>query len=594
MAIINGTPQDDTLSGTPTADAIFGDAGDDELWGSGGSDTLDGGAGSDTLIGNDDGYDDSLDAHRLTIWRDTARYDWATTSVVANLGTVTGEQTGTDELHGIDNLWTGAGRDTLYGSGGANELRGGAGGDALHGEGGDDTLWGQGGNDTLDGGDGSDTAVYSDNRTSLRVDLAAQRVTFVGQSWPAESLVSFENAVGGAAADTLLGTAGANVLEGGGGADRIDGRGGLDTVSFLGAARGVLIDLAAQRSGTLGSAVRDTLVSIESGRGGAGNDKLVGNAAANVLDGGNGADTLRGAGGNDTLILFSGNDCLDGGAGTDTLILHQPYETYTNGYHQFDISDYGVYSWSFDGPTDVTARIDLADSATLSYGGTGTSKVANIENVSTGVGNDHVFGSAAANVISVDHGANCVDGRGGNDTVHGSNVTLDDDPWDSSYRDYRDAGEIVRGGDGNDRIVGATHAFGDAGNDTLVAGWHYQQEMTGGAGADRFEFSDAYEYEMYHGPAWYDQSGSVLDYNRAEGDRLVIDRVDDQAPAPIFEGAVASTDDLDVNSYGLVGNTIVYVAYKGVDEWDYDFVIGPSIGLVGFTGTLAADDVLFV
>jgi Ca2+-binding RTX toxin-like protein len=594
MSDIFGTEGNDSLTGTAVADYISGGGGNDTLNGLGGSDTLDGGTGDDTIVGNDD-YDE-FDSHPLaTGERDTVRYDWATTSVVAFLGAyATGTEIGSDTLFHIENLWSGAGMDTLHGDGAANEIRGGAGGDALFGETGNDTLWGQGGNDTLDGGDGSDTAVYSDNTTRVRIDLAAGSVTFVGQSWLPETLASIENAIGGSGADTLLGTADANVFQGGGGADRIDGRGGSDTVSFAGETRGVLIDLVAQRSGAIGSIVRDTLVSIENGRGGAGNDHLVGNAATNVFNGAGGADTIAAAAGNDTIYLSFGNDHIDGGAGTDTLVLDQPYERYANGTHEVGFGDYGEYYWAFDGPTAMTARIDLAGTASLSYGGSGTSTLAGIENVTTGVGNDHVYGSAAANVISVDHGANYVEGRGGNDTIFGSNVTLDDDPWDFYYSDYRDAEEIVRGGAGNDRIIGATHAFGGAGNDTLVAGWHHQQEMTGGAGADRFQFSDAYEYEMYHGPAWSDQDGKVLDYDRAEGDRIVIDRVDDSAPAPTFAGAVSSVYDLSENSYGLVGDTIVYVAYNGVGEWYYDFVIGPSIQLVGFTGTLAADDVLFV
>lgn len=588
----------DTIWGSDGANALSGGAGDDQLWGGGGSDTLDGGTGVDTLVGGDDYYAEGSDFRLITAWRDVARYDWATTDVVANLQNtlgivwVTGDAP--DALYSIESVWSGSGNDSLIGSEAANELRGGAGADTLRGAAGDDTLWGQGGNDLLDGGEGSDTIVYSDNTTPVRIDLAARLVTFVGQSWIPEALLSIESAVGGSGADTLIGTAGANVLQGGGGADRIDGRGGSDTVSFAGEAQAVLIDLVTLRSGAIGSTVRDTLVSIENARGGAGADRLVGNAAANVLDGGFGADTVAGGGGNDRLMLSAGNDRLDGGAGTDTLVLDQPYETYLNGQHAIGIDETG-YSWEFHGPSDMTVRIDLAASATFHYGWTGTSTLAGIENVTTGVGNDHVYGSAAANVISVDHGANYVDGRGGNDTIYGSNVELDDEPYALYVEDDRDQYEIVRGGGGNDRIVGATHAFGDAGNDTLVAGWHYQQEMTGGAGADSFQFTDWFELAYYHGPAWIEQRGRVLDFDPGEGDRIVIDRVDDAAPAPVFRGEVDSVFLLEQGDYALVGDTLVYVAAREYDETSgYDIILGPSVDLADFDGTLAASDVLFI
>ena len=54
--------------------------------------------------------------------------------------------------------------------------------------------------------------------------------------------------------------------------------------------------------------------------GGAGNDKLTGNAARNSIDGEDGNDTLAGGAGNDSLLGGSGNDKMDGGAGNDGLV----------------------------------------------------------------------------------------------------------------------------------------------------------------------------------------------------------------------------------------------------------------------------------
>ena len=325
---------DDSLyggfDGSGGANALWGGAGNDWIVGNAGGDTLDGGTGSDTLFGGSEQWQLG-DIHPLV--RDTARYDWAVSSVTATLAmfeiVVAGD--GTDSVFDIENVWAGAGADTLYGDAADNELRGGAGADVLSGGAGDDTLWGQSGTDVLDGGEGSDTAMFSEKTTPVRVDLASELVTYVGQTWANETLALIESAVGGSGNDTLLGNAGSNVLRGGPGIDRIDGRGGLDTVSFASESGAVLIDLVAQRAGAIGGTVRDMLVSIENARGGAGNDSLVGTAGANVLDGGNGADTLRGGAGNDSLVLSLGTDRLDGGAGTNTLVLDQPYERYANG-----------------------------------------------------------------------------------------------------------------------------------------------------------------------------------------------------------------------------------------------------------------------
>ena len=323
----------------------------------------------------------------------------------------------------------------------------------------------------------------------------------------------------------------------------------------------VLIDLVAQRAGAIGGSVRDTLVSIENARGGAGNDSLVGTAGANVLDGGNGHDTLRGGGGNDRLVLSLGTDRLDGGAGTNTLVLNQPYERYANGTQSWAGDDF-FSSLDFDGPSDATVeiRLGVGAHATFLYGGRGSSTLTGIANVRTGVGNDYVYGSDGANVISVGHGANFVDGAGGNDVIYGSNLEPNDRPYQFDFIDHRDDAEIAFGGSGNDRIVGVSTARGEGGNDTLVAGWFDDQHMTGGAGADRFQFTDDYGEQYGRSD---DQYGIVDDFNAAEGDRIVIDRVDDSAPAPVFVGAVDSIDALEIGEYGVVdGNRLVYAAAR--------------------------------
>src|SRR5262249_54232815 len=54
--------------------------------------------------------------------------------------------------------------------------------------------------------------------------------------------------------------------------------------------------------------------------GGAGNDKLTGDANSNILLGGKGNDTLSGGAGRDLLLGGLGNDALNGGGDDDILI----------------------------------------------------------------------------------------------------------------------------------------------------------------------------------------------------------------------------------------------------------------------------------
>ncbi|MBF9197746.1 M10 family metallopeptidase [Microvirga terrestris] len=63
----------------------------------------------------------------------------------------------------------------------------------------------------------------------------------------------------------------------------------------------------------------DTRSLIENAIGGTGNDKILGNQAANILEGRNGDDILTGGAGNDTLDGGAGDDILYSGSGADRL-----------------------------------------------------------------------------------------------------------------------------------------------------------------------------------------------------------------------------------------------------------------------------------
>ncbi|MDO8607286.1 MAG: cadherin-like domain-containing protein [Phaeospirillum sp.] len=101
----------------------------------------------------------------------------------------------------------------------------------------------------------------------------------------------------------------------------VDGNGGNDTINAAAVTSDLLIDLNAGASSWIADntlTIADNTI-IENAIGGDGDDWMVGNSLANLLQGRRGDDILFGAGGNDTLVGGTGNDTLDGGIGADVL-----------------------------------------------------------------------------------------------------------------------------------------------------------------------------------------------------------------------------------------------------------------------------------
>jgi Ca2+-binding RTX toxin-like protein len=106
------------------------------------------------------------------------------------------------------------------------------------------------------------------------------------------------------------------------GRDLLRGGRGSDTLSWSSARFGSssIINLTTGRVRTPSG--RDTARSIENASTARGDDTLIGNAAANYLDGSKGDDHIEGRGGDDALEGVFGNDddVLDGGDGFDTCL----------------------------------------------------------------------------------------------------------------------------------------------------------------------------------------------------------------------------------------------------------------------------------
>ena len=242
---------------------------------------------------------------------------------------------------------------------------------------------------------------------------------------------------------------------------------------------------------------RDTL--IENFVAGSGNDIVIGNEAANLLEGRGGDDELLGNGGNDILEGGAGNDMLEGGAGADRLTGGIGEDTAS-----YESSDAGV----------VVRLHSLAARGGHAEGDTFTGLVTVQDTEVPDI--EHLIGSSHDDTLAGDLSNNTLMGRGGDDTLYGGPDGGDD-------RMY--------GENGNDRIYGGT------GNDTIYGGAG-DDALSGGADDDTFVFAPG------------NGDDTITDFT--DGD----DKIDLSAFADI-----ASVDDLSMEQ--REGSTVIDLSNQG-------------------------------
>jgi len=234
----------------------------------------------------------------------------------------------------------------------------------------------------------------------------------------------------------------------------------------------------------------DSTVSLDLS-GGGGDDILTGGVADDILDGGDGENVLNGGAGND-VIISSGLDRVDGGVGVDTLIIGR------------NADDDGVLS------------VNL--SREWQYTGEGWAYVSDIENVTTGAGEDMIQGNDVANVLDSGDGDDWLYAGGGDDVLIGGegtdrlfggdgndtvvfkssdDLTVDlNEEWQGGNLNTSEGMdkiidvENVTTGAGNDILIGNTEANAlDGGDgDDILSGGDGDDTLTGGSGADVFRF----------------------------------------------------------------------------------------------------------
>ncbi|MFM2391330.1 MAG: hypothetical protein RLZZ437_2885 [Pseudomonadota bacterium] len=405
-----------------------------------------------------------------------------------------------------------------FGTSAANVLVGGASGDNLFGGAGNDSLSAGAGRDILSDGEGADTltggtdadifVMSADGATDLitdfqlgtdRIDLSewGRVYDLTGLTWlarPNGFALSFGgemlevqtsnnaalNAANFVSADFFglwhltgavpIGFAppplngGNDYFTATGTADILDGGEGYDTVSYANATAAVTVDMTTPQAG-IGFAEGDVFIGIEQLEGSAFSDLIRGTSGADVLDGAGGNDTLEGRSGNDTLLGGAGRDVLRAGLGVVVL----------NGGSGVDTADYSL----------ATAAVQVNLGTGLVGGAASGHVYQSIEQLVGSAFDDLLIGSGGTGQYS---------GGAGNDTILGAG-----------------GNDLILGGDGNDVLHSGEFAeilVGGAGYDVVdfsLSVWALRLDLLNSANSSGFGYFDNYqEIEAFVGTSFND------------------------------------------------------------------------------------------
>ncbi len=323
MAVFFGTIFNDNIVGTIFNDTFIGSSGNDRFNGGSGFDTADysnlrtffaapqsitilptggilkGSLGSDQLtsveriIANPFASNNLIDASTspapsfIDVDLSTSRL---TVGNVPFFGTLNFAVINFDDVSGTNQ------NDFIKGDRQSNRLRG---------NGGNDTFFGTLGNDTLDGGTGNDTADYRGLGTAITVKpTGLVEKGFAGVAG-VDDTISMETII-------------ANPLVGG---NTID-----SSTAAFGAS--LSINLSTGGASVFGPfpTINRTFLNFDNVIGTSGNDTIIGDFQANILNGSSGNDLIGGSDGNDTLVGGFGSDFLAGGNGANTFIYNSVFE----------------------------------------------------------------------------------------------------------------------------------------------------------------------------------------------------------------------------------------------------------------------------
>lgn len=389
-ATIVGTAGPDSITGTSDADVIAALGGADSVRGGGGQDIICAGRGSDEVRGHGDlvggAGDDELQGSYLVdrfyggrgddIMRggpvlegggyqpDEVRFTLAARGVIADLakGTVSGE--GTDELHGIEDVYGSPHADVLIGTGGTRFVTG-------------------GGDDSVIGAEGTyDQLDFRPAPNGVQVDLGSGRAS----GWGNLTITGIDNINGSYHDDRLIGDDRRNEIVGDRGTDHLQGSAGRDLL------------FEACNCGGLGPVEPEDFRTDGSVLGGPGKDWLFGTHGDNTLGGGPGKDLLFGLLGDD--IIAGGEGGLD--------VAH-----FGGSYDRYYTSEPIVFgTWLLDHAVSVDLTAGTAQ-------GQGSDKLHGIEGALGSDRDDTLVGDPMANRLWGLGGNDTLKGEGGDDVLNG-------------------------------------------------------------------------------------------------------------------------------------------------------------------------------
>jgi Ca2+-binding RTX toxin-like protein len=331
--------------------------------------------------------------------------------------------------------------------------------------------------------------------------------------------------------DVVIGGAGDDVIAGGSGADWILGGDGKDSADYADSVQAVTVNLTTGL-GSGGDAQGDKISSIENVIGSRSNDSITGDAADNIVYGGDGNDKIDGAGGNDTacysdsifgvtvdlannvnnkggyaegdeltsienLIGSSFDDKLSGHVGDNQLEGGLGKDTLVGGAG----SDTAIYEHSSAGVTVALGKDGGGDPITGQAADAEGDILTEIENILGSAFADTLTGDANANKLEGSKGDDVLQGAAGADTLDGGEG-IDTASYAAASAgvtvDLADKSKNAGTDAAGDELIGIENLTGSDHDDDLT-GDSKDNVLQGGKGADKLTGGDGIDTATYAG-----------------------------------------------------------------------------------------------
>ena len=180
----------------------------------------------------------------------------------------------------------------------------------------------------------------------------------------------------------------------------------IDTADYSSSLDSITVNMMDNSFGTvdLNDGSQDTLIDIERIIASSKNDVMYGDSSDNIFVAGDGDDILNGGDGDDTLYGDAGDDILNGGLGSDTLYGGTGDDIFISfvddGIDEID-GGLGVDTIDYSSETNnVEIRLDTTKKTRVKINGIDNDSVKNVENATTGSGDDTLAGDKNNNILN--------------------------------------------------------------------------------------------------------------------------------------------------------------------------------------------------